>query len=238
MKHRLFLLLLGLLISCARPASAAPAREPLPTPGRWLVLLDAGHGGFDAGASGADTGVKESDLNLKVALLVQAALEDAGVRVLMTRTEAGALGDTKREDMARRGALLQTEGADAAVSIHMNKFSDRRIRGPMAYYQAGAEAGRALGQCVIDSLTEALELKPRLPNPGNNFVTRVPVCPAVLVECGFLSNAEEEKLLQDEQYQRAIAEAIARGVIEFLERSSAGGEPLAEIGPQLLHGLG
>ena len=209
-------MLLALLLGCARTVDA-PAREPLPTAGRWYVIVDAGHGGFDAGASGTDTGVKESDLNLQVALLVQEALEDAGVRVLMTRIDAGALGGTKGEDMARRGQLLLTEGADAAVSIHMNKFSDRRVRGPMAYYQAGAEAGEALAGCVIRSLTEALSLQPRLPNPGNNFVTRVPACPAVLVECGFLSNPEEEKLLQDEAYQRAIAMAIAQGVMAFLE---------------------
>ncbi len=194
------------------------------------MILDAGHGGFDAGASGADTGVRESDLNLAVATLVKAFLEDAGVRVLMTRTDAGALGSTKREDMARRGQLLLTEGADAAVSIHMNKFSDRRVRGPMAYYQAGAEAGRTLAQCVIDSLTDALDLQPRLPNPGDNFVTRVPACPAVLVECGFLSHAEEERLLQDEPYQRTVAEAIARGVLTFLEgrpsRGSAADEAM------------
>lgn len=216
MMLRRCVLLLGLLLGCAKPVETT-AREPLPTPGRWLVVLDAGHGGFDAGASGVDTGVRESELNLQVARLVQAALEDAGARVLMTRTGEGALGDTKGEDMARRKELLLSEGADAAVSIHMNKFSDRRVRGPMAYYQAGAEAGEALAASVIDSLTEALALKPRLPNPGNNFVTRVPTCPAVLVECGFLSNAEEERMLQDEAYQKAIATAIAQGVIAFLE---------------------
>ena len=213
------MLLLCILAGCARPAaSTAPERVPLPTPPRWYVILDAGHGGFDAGASGVDTGVKESELNLQVALLVQTALEDAGVRVLMTRTGDGALGDTKKADMARRGELLRAEGADAAVSIHMNKFSDRRVRGPMAYYQAGAAAGQALATCVIDSLTEALRLKPRLANPGNNFVTRVPACPAVLVECGFLSHPEEERLLQDEAYEKAIATAIAQGVLTFLKR--------------------
>ena len=87
----------------------------------------------------------------------------------------------------------------------------------MAYYQAGAAAGQALATCVIDSLTEVLSLKSRLANPGNNFVTRVPACPAVLVECGFLSHAEEERLLQDEAYQKAIAHAIARGILAFLE---------------------
>ena len=214
-------MLLALLLGCARTVDA-PAREPLPTAGRWYVIVDAGHGGFDAGASGTDTGVKESDLNLKVALLVQGALEDAGVRVLMTRAGEGALGDTKREDMARRGQLLQTEGADAAVSIHMNKFSDRRVQGPMTYYQAGAEAGQSLAAAIIGSLTEALALTERLPNPGNNFVTRVPPCPAALVECGFLSHPQEERLLQDEGYQQTLAKAIARGVLAFLEANEEG----------------
>lgn len=217
MKNRLFLLLFFLLLGCARSEKTTTERASLPTPGPWYVILDAGHGGFDAGASGADTGVKESDLNLQVARLVQGALEDAGVRVLMTRTDAGALGATKKEDMARRGELLRTDGADAAVSIHMNKFPDRRIRGPMAYYQAGAEPGQALATAIIDNLTETLGLQPRLPNPGNNFVTRVPACPAALVECGFLSHPEEERLLQDEAYQRQLAEAIARGVLAYLE---------------------
>ena len=192
-------------------ASTTPALN------RWYVILDAGHGGFDAGASGTDTGVTESSLNLQVAQLVQEALESAGVRVLMTRTDEGSLGPTKQSDMIRRGTLLQTEGADAAVSIHMNKFSDRQVRGPMVYYQAGSKGGLALAQCVIESMTAALNMKSRLPNPGNNFVTRVPTCPAVLVECGFLSHPEEELLLQNEDYQRSIASAIAQGILSFLE---------------------
>jgi N-acetylmuramoyl-L-alanine amidase len=205
------------MLGCARPVTVPEKGEPLSTPPRWLVILDAGHGGFDAGASGTATGVKESELNLQVALLVRGALEDAGVQVVMTRTGPEALGPTKGEDMSRRGQMLLTEGADAAVSIHMNKFSDRKVRGPMAYYQAGAAEGEKLAVAVIDSLTEALVLKPRRANPGNNFVTRIPVCPAVLVECGFLSHPEEERLLQDEAYQRTLAEAVARGVIAYLE---------------------
>ena len=210
------------MLGCARPVTVSEKREPLPTPPRWLVILDAGHGGFDAGASGTATGVKESELNLQVALLVRDALEDAGVQVVMTRTGPEALGPTKGEDMARRGQMLLTEGADAAVSIHMNKFSDRKVRGPMAYYQAGAAEGEKLAVAVIDSLTEALVLKPRRVNPGNNFVTRIPVCPAVLVECGFLSHPEEERLLQDEAYQRTLAEAVAQGVIAYLEGADTG----------------
>ena len=119
--------------------------------------------------------------------------------------------------MAARGAILCTEGADCTVSIHMNKFSDRSVRGPMCYYQAGAEEGQTLAQCVIDALTEALGKSGRLANPGNNFVTRVPNAPSVLVECGFLSNAEDERMLCDEAYQQLLADAIASGVLAYLD---------------------
>lgn len=182
----------------------------------YMVVVDCGHGGFDAGASGDDTGVREDGLNLAVGLLVQEELEDRGVLVVMTRTGGEALGDTKKVDMARRGEILSTEGVDAVVSIHMNHFSDRSVQGPMAFYQAGAEAGQSLAQQVMDALCEELNLNSRLANPGNNFVTRIPTAPAVLVECGFLSNPAEEQLLQQESYQQQLARAIANGVITFL----------------------
>lgn len=182
----------------------------------YLVVVDCGHGGFDAGASGDDTGVREDGLILAVGRLVQEELEEAGVLVIMTRRDEEALGDTKKEDMAKRGEILCTEGADAVVSIHMNHFSDRKVQGPMTFYQAGAEAGQSLAQAVIDALCGGLEIKSRLANPGNNFVTRIPKAPAVLVECGFLSNPEEEGLLQQEAYQQKLAKAIAQGVLAYL----------------------
>lgn len=182
----------------------------------YMVVVDCGHGGFDAGASGDDTGVREDGLNLAVGLLVQEALEEQGVLVVMTRTDEEALGDTKKADMARRGEILCTDGVDAVVSIHMNHFSDRSVQGPMAFYQAGAEVGQSLAQQVMDALCEELTLNSRLANPGNNFVTRIPTAPAVLVECGFLSNPAEEQLLQQESYQQQLARAIANGVMAFL----------------------
>ena len=187
-------------------------------PPKYFVILDYGHGGFDCGATGTDTGVLESDLNLLVGERVARALEDRDCFVLRTRTGPDALADTKRDDMARRGAILCTDGADCTVSIHMNKYDNRRIKGPMCYYQAGAKDGQALAGCVIDAITNALGLDPRLANPGNNFVTRIPSVPSVLVECGFLSNPEDERNLQDPDYQQKLADGIAEGVIAYLEK--------------------
>ena len=214
MKRTILLLLSVFLIACTAPTPPCRPIALLPDPPKFFVVLDYGHGGSDSGAVGIDTGVKESDLNLQ---RVAKALEDRGCLVLRPRTGADAIGKTKRDDMAARGAILCTEGADCTVSIHMNKFADRSVRGPMCYYQAGAEEGQALAQCVIDALTEALGKNGRLANPGNNFVTRVPNAPSVLVECGFLSNAEDERLLCDEAYQQLLADAIASGVLAYLD---------------------
>ena len=211
-----FLLLLG----CGQ-SLAVEIPLPSPTPLPYRVILDAGHGGFDPGASGGDTGVKESELNLAVALLVQAALEARGVSVVMTRTGENALAATKREDMQARGAILSDPNADCTVSIHMNEFRNRNIAGPMTFYQAGSKEGERLASAVIRALTNALEQNDRLPNPANNFVTRIPVVPSVLVECGFLSNPKDEQSLCDPAYQSRLAEAIADGVLAFLTAEPA-----------------
>ncbi len=217
MKRTLLLLMTLFLFACTRPAPPCRPVALLSEPPKYYVILDYGHGGFDAGATGQDTGVKESDLNLAIGERVAAALEDRGCFVLRTRTGADALGSTKRDDMAKRGAILCAEGADCTVSIHMNKFSDRSVRGPMCYFQAGAEEGRALAQSVIDALCTATGRNTRLANPGNNYVTRIPSVPSVLVECGFLSNPEDERNLQDPDFQQLLADAVADGVLAWLE---------------------
>lgn len=215
--NRISALFLSLLLFACGPAeTAAPVSTPAPTAAPFLVVLDFGHGGFDGGAVGAETGVKESDLNLAIGLQVKDALESRGLTVLVTRADEAALASTKKADMRARGELLQTPGASCTVSIHMNKFSDRSVSGPMTFYQPGAEEGRRLAQCVIDRVTEAVGKKPRLANPANNFVTRVPSAPSALVECGFLSNRADEQDLQDETYQKTLAEAIAAGILDFL----------------------
>ena len=218
MKRTLPLLLSCFLLGCAKLTPPCTPYELTATPPVYFVILDYGHGGFDCGAIGRDTGVLESDLNLLVGERVARALEDRGCFVLRTRTGNDALGATKRDDMAYRGAILCTEGADCTVSIHMNKFDDRSVKGPMCYYQAGAEEGKALADCVIGAVCAALGRDPRPANPGNNFVTRIPSVPSVLVECGFLSNPEDERNLQDPDYQQKLADGIAEGVMAYLEQ--------------------
>ncbi len=220
MKRTFVLLLSFFLLGCTEIAPPCAPYTLDAAPPRYFVILDYGHGGFDVGATGVDTGVKESDLNLVIGECTARALEDRGCFVLRTRTGPDALGDTKRDDMARRGAILCTDGADCTVSIHMNKFADRSVKGPMCYYQAGADDGEALATCVIAALCAALGRDDRPANPGNNYVTRIPSVPSVLVECGFLSNPEDEQALQDPKFQQLLADAVADGVIAYLDAQS------------------
>jgi len=175
------------------------------------VVVDAGHGGFDGGAVGV-AGTVEAGLNLAVAKKLEAAFTARGVRVLMTREDENALAETKQADMHRRGELLRDARADAVVSVHMNTFGDAAVHGTMTYYMQGSTEGQKLAECVVDAVTAATGQKKRAANPGDYFVVRECTVPAVLVECGFLSNPEEEQKLKDDAYQTLLAEAIADGV--------------------------
>ena len=173
------------------------------TAAAFTVVVDAGHGGMDVGASGTDTGVEEAGLNLAVAQRLQAELTARGVRVIMTREDDGALAASKRGDMEARREMLRDETADIVVSIHMNKYGDRSVSGAMAYYMQGSAEGERLAQMVIDSVCDAIGRDRRAANPGDYFVLRECEAPSVLVECG--------------AYQQLLAEAIAAGVIAYVE---------------------
>ena len=137
----------------------------------------------------------------------------------MTREDENALGKNKREDMAQRRRILNTEGTTLCVSVHMNAFGDRSASGPMAFYMKGSEPGRELAECVIASVCEAVEHPLRKANPGDYFVIRECVSPSVLVECGFLSNAREEALLASHDYRVKLAEGICAGIMAYLEKA-------------------
>ncbi len=208
---------------------AVPATADLGSdaPAKKLIVIDAGHGGEDGGSVG-HSGTVEAGLNLEVASLLQKKLETRGIATIMTRKDENALGNTKKADMAERRKILNSEGATLCVSVHMNAFGDRAVSGPMAFYMKGSKRGERLAECVIAAVCEAVEHPLRKANPGDYFVIRECESPAVLVECGFLSNEKEEKLLSTPEYREKLAEGICRGLMNFLieEDRAANGEIL------------
>lgn len=196
------------------------ALKTLPSDER-IILIDVGHGGFDGGTVGIDTGVTEARLNLEVARRVSDKLAEKGYYVFLTRMGDYALARSKNADMAERKRIMQLDLFDCCVSIHMNAFeSDRSVRGLRCYhYQKGTE-GEKLAAAIIGAICDTTDETRRRTHTGNIMVVREPVAPSALVECGFLSNSQDEKRLQDTSYQDVIAQAIANGIDNYLNGRS------------------
>ena len=126
-----------------------------------LVVIDPGHGGFDPGAIGMDTKVEECEINLAIAKLLKAELEQRGYRVLMTREEDKALAHTKKADMQARRDMIGQSGADLVLSIHQNSNPDRSANGAMVLYYKESEEGQRIAQAVQERLNGALKSEKR-----------------------------------------------------------------------------
>lgn len=190
---------------------------------RGTVVLDAGHGGDDPGMIGS-SGINEKVLNLVYAKKVEALLSEAGYRVVMTRTTEDGLYDAdashkKAQDMQRRVAVIEQEQPLLTVSIHQNSYQDPAVCGPQVFYYEHSTEGEKLAKSIQDSLNEELAIaRPRV-QKGNAtyYILKRSRSTTVIVECGFLSNPEEEAKLQEEDYQDQVAQAICDGVRKYLE---------------------
>ena len=182
----------------------------------YTALIDAGHGGFDSGAR--REGVDEAPLNLSVARKVKTAFEELGVSVGMTRAGPGALAQTKQEDMRVRSDAAAQEKYDIVISIHQNAFTNRRACGTAVYYKPECEKSREAARMIRDELAAALpDVNHRETAPGNFLILKSAKAPAVMLECGFMSNPQELARLMDAQYQEKLAGAVARAAARWLE---------------------
>lgn len=224
-------LLLGawaVVVAFQRELSAPVDAAALPLTG-WRILVDPGHGGYDGGAKARDSGVWEKAINLAVAKQVEKSLAARGAAVFMTRkadedlctNDRPANKTMKREDMENRVALAVEARADMVLSIHMNEYRQRSQSGPQVFYRQGCDSGRLLAGAMQEALIAALSpKKERSAMAGDYFILQLDV-PSVLIECGFLSNPEEEKLLLTESYQARLGQAIADGVERYAALTAA-----------------
>lgn len=203
--------------------------EDAAAPSRPIIVIDAGHGGEDGGASGTD-GTKEKDLNLLVAQSLADILTAAGYDVRMTRTDDRLLydlygdltdytGHKKTYDLRNRLRFTEEAGADLLLSIHMNKFPQPQYSGLQVYYSPNAPESRTVAE-VIRNYTK-LYLQPENERETKAATSSIYLLhriqrPAVMVECGFLSNEEELSRLKDDTYRRQLALVIACAAAESL----------------------
>lgn len=191
-----------------------------------VVVIDAGHGGFDAGAS--DNGVQEKDINLDVALRLKEYIEQGGGVAVLTRDEDVSTADpsrsgtsAKQSDLSERKKLADTSGADIFVSIHMNKFPQAQYKGAQVFYSPEPEGGKRLGEEIQQSLKDVLQdgnERVAKKIDGGVFILKNTAIPSVIVECGFLSNPQEAELLQQEGYRQKLAWAVYMGITRYFNQ--------------------
>lgn len=189
----------------------------LPT-AKKVILIDPGHGGFDPGKLGT-TGENEKNINLAISQKLQEYLEQSGSYVILTREADEALANKKNQDLKERKNMANTSEADIMISIHQNSFPKAKAKGSQVFYYNSSKEGKFLAQCIQTKLKEYVDPSNERQIKANTdyYVLRTTKIPSVIVECGFLSNTEEEARLNTKEYQEKIAWALYLGIVDYFE---------------------
>lgn len=219
-----FFLLINCFISAltfvpdSTPASSTVNSKP-------VVVIDAGHGGEDGGAT-SQNGLLEKDVNLHIALTLQKLFLQSGFDVTMTRTDdksiyssdADTLREKKVSDIHNRADIANSSSENILISIHQNKFEQSKYSGTQVFYSDNNALSSSLAESIRLSVTGLLQsnnTRQCKSSTDNIYIMKNATVPAVLVECGFLSNPQEEALLMTDIYRNQLAFSIFSGFIEF-----------------------
>lgn len=184
----------------------------------YTVVIDAGHGGFDGGMVSPYSDADENHLNLEYALTLKEILVSAGIRVVLTRKNLNGLysifsENRKKDDMKKRIEIIENSGANLVVSIHMNSFSLKSSRGAQVFFKEDDPSSSALANNIQNVFYQTLPNARQHPRTGDYYILNESPVPSVIVECGFLTNKEEEALLRDKSYMRKLCTSLAYGIV-------------------------
>lgn len=215
----------ALLAVCARvteralPTSSPAADKP-------IIVLDAGHGGLDSGAVGK-SGLLEKDVNLSIVLKLRDMFELSGFEVVLTRDkdisiyDAGVEGirNQKLSDMDNRLEIIQSYPESIFLCIHQNNYTDPQYFGAQMFYNDNNPDNRTLAQIMQNRFAELQAGNDReIKLSGDElFLLKSNTNPSLMIECGFLSNPDEEQKLASDEYRQQVAFTIWSGVLEFIE---------------------
>ena len=227
-KKRMTIIVLSVFVSVFVFIFATDKKEMIPTvslpvSGKTIVI-DAGHGKPDEGAQ-SGSGTTEAETNLKIALKLQNLLEQSGSSVILTRSDENAIYDLdtktlkqkKISDIHNRVKIGNESSADIFVSIHLNKIPQQQYDGWQTFYNANSSEGQKLATLIQNNLNDAIQKENNrvAKSIDNIYIVKHVEIPTTIVECGFLSNPEEEKLLLDDEYQNKLAWGIYNGIIDY-----------------------
>lgn len=188
---------------------------------KYTIVIDAGHGGIDGGSVGKTSGVSEAELNLQYALTLREYLQDFGFNVVMTRSTSNGLysplaSNKKKDDMKKRKEIVENSKADFVISIHMNSYNSTS-HGAQVFYGKNDEPSKLLADSIQKYFIKYLQKPRQETKVGDYYILNAIKVPSVLVECGYISNPTEEKLLLSEEYKKEVCYSILLGVISYLE---------------------
>lgn len=193
---------------------------------KFKIVLDAGHGAPDGGAVGIN-GTEEKDINLALVLKLEEILEGNGFNVILTRTgDCGVYDDDKKtirdmkvSDMNNRLKIIKDSNADLFLSIHMNSFENKNVTGLNVFYDTNHPDIEKLAEEIQNNMGNVTGAKIHAVKTADTklFLMKNSPVPSILIECGFLSNEDEEKKLNDDEYQSKIAWAIAYAIENYIK---------------------
>lgn len=193
-----------------------------------VIVVDPGHGGEDPGKVGIND-VLEKDLNLQIAKKVKKLLEEAGIKIVMTRTN-DKVPDAKKEDLNQRVQLINETKPTLALCIHQNSYPDAKIKGAQVFYHTITPEAEDVASIVQEQLRTVDPTNTRqIKENDTYFMLKNTQVPTIIVECGFLTNPDEAAKLTQEDYQDKLAQAICEGVVKWL---NGDGEGEAESGQE------
>lgn len=218
-------LLISLFIFVFQVASSKQTIQTVSLPvSNKVIVLDAGHGKPDEGAQSSN-GTTEAETNLKITLKVQSLLEQSGATVVLTRSDENAIYDLdkttlrqkKISDIHNRVKIGNESSADIFVSIHLNKIPQQQYYGWQCFYKQNDEKSTALAKSLQENLNDSIqkENKRVAMKLDNVYIIKHVEIPISIVECGFLSNPEEETQLLNDDYQNRLAWGIYNGIMDY-----------------------
>ena len=204
------IILTGIIIVATTKTNARPNYE-------YCVVIDAGHGGRDGGCIGVNGSI-EKDLNLAYAKTLKELLETKNIKVIMTRTSDKALyseddSNKKSADMRARAKIINYNQPDLVVSVHMNSFPLSSASGARVYYKQGSEPSQAIAGNIQKSLHYYMGAKAINATVGDYYILNCTDYSAVLIECGYLTNASEEERLNSKDYRNKLMHSVYCGIL-------------------------
>ena len=224
---------IGFAVDYSKPVTGDSEQKPITEQAAVTktIILDAGHGGEDPGAVSDYSGLKEKDVNLNIVMLIKDLLEKDNYKVILTRdsdqlvygTETKNILQKRREDLTRRKQIMDESGADIVVSIHLNKFAQTKYHGAQVFFPPNSPNSQKLANEIQNSIrlnVDNTNDRVALVKKDQIMILKNLKTTTVIVECGFLSNSDEEKKLSTEEYQGKLSKAIKGGIDSYFKGNS------------------